>query len=1310
MMWRSIAVPVLVAFLLCGTLVAPPRAAHATTPNVLGLNGSSWLRIENAPDLNPTGGITIEAWVRPTTWSSFPTIVGKHFTEGFWLGLTTTGRIRFYTHGMGTHRDGARSVPLARWTHVAVTFDGTTRRYYVDGALDYEETTPSPLPITSAALGIGAEASGSFPFTGNLAEVRIWNHARSQVEIRDDLVRQIDSVQSGLVAAFTLDGNEAEIAGRYTATRMGSPSFAGALPAPPARSGPWRIPRIVAAPVTNGDCPDGEWGWFRVPLYYDATSAPAWVRLAATHLSFHVCFVNLPRSAVSFPSEASIQIDRSDDDTFNPDADDVRVVLDEDGAVSRQKGLPGIGWINDATLASFVSAATDPASEFAWSAEFSISRLLFSATPDTELGMSFVQDIFDAVGDTTAWPAGASDMHPPTWTSMAFDDTTVPPADARAPGVDNVDYYSEHDPVTLAGREISVEPHADDDVDVASLEIYVDGALAEVCDYPDANDVAVECPHRAHYAPGVHYWSALARDHVGRLTTSAAASFRVRLDGMAPQLQLSATPTHPLPGQTVRLRARATDPAGVERIEIHATSPPYGRTCDFSPAIADAVCEVDIPAGLRTWYRYQAEALDTEDLRARSGARYLIYPISAADLDGDALPDELEFSFCTSHTNADTDGDGLSDKAEILGFEAPGGAVVDLPHMSADPCRKDVFLQYDYETGARVEPDVVRAVEIAYRDHGVRLHVEEHERPRPPDDPVSPLRGVSAAYQRDALGDYYFAPERNYTHYYIYGRHVVGASGTWPRFSSFDIYTGGASCECPLSEADPQANCRASIGCAREGPMAQALRFMHELGHSVGLGHGGMTPGGLLPTFQGDYLYYPGVGWEDTNQKPNHRSTMNYLYSMGGDYCVDPTTPPPAGSPPAWLTSLDYSASTLPALVENALDERSSSAFATALRALTCPYADPDYVPSINYTCFDTRETATGTDTAARVHVAHDGTRTVARLVAGSGWSPADPLDEPTGIDWNCDGAISSTVAGSVNGNSGSRALPSGICDGVNDAADGCNWVAGETLQTMNEWARLARPPQYLHLYWLDESCYVQPLAYREAIGGVDTPLDARFAIDPSLPDEECSGNPEIFLGLPIDEQLDAPLPRPMPNGELCNEFDDDGDGDADEGCRDGDLDGISDAVDNCPATPNANQVDADGDALGDACATPPAVASVEAKNNPNGGFAISWPASTGEVQGYRVYRERTLDGLTRHVADTTQTSLVDNPQESGPWVYSVLPLDLLGAENLATASAATPVPEPDALFGLVCGGACLLGLERRRAARRRVRHQTNRS
>ena len=300
------------AFLL-GVWMSPVQATVDGTLTLDGPSSPDWLQVDNAPELNPTGGITIEAWVRPTANSGCYTIVGKSFGDGYWLGLCS-GKIRYYTNGSGSSRDGVKPIPVGEWTHLAVTFDGTTRRYYVDGILDIEESTPANLPITTTDLGIGAEASGSFPFQGNLAEVRIWDHARDREAIRGDVSRQIREEEEGLIAVWNLAGSPDDALGRNRARLRSGARFTGGA-APPEPFFPLRIPRLASAPSVNGACVPGEYGSLRLPIYYPddifgGTSGDVrWVRVGATAGRIYTCFDGLAFGITSPESFAGVYID-----------------------------------------------------------------------------------------------------------------------------------------------------------------------------------------------------------------------------------------------------------------------------------------------------------------------------------------------------------------------------------------------------------------------------------------------------------------------------------------------------------------------------------------------------------------------------------------------------------------------------------------------------------------------------------------------------------------------------------------------------------------------------------------------------------------------------------------------------------------------------------------------------------------------------------------------------------------------------------------------------------------------------------------
>ena len=93
----------------------------------------------------------------------------------------TTGSLSFSRNGSGSA--GAAALKVGEWTHLAVTFDKTTARFYVNGV----QTGSGAFSFGSnrdAALLIGSDnAGGGNPFNGTLDEVRLYDVALTDAEI-----------------------------------------------------------------------------------------------------------------------------------------------------------------------------------------------------------------------------------------------------------------------------------------------------------------------------------------------------------------------------------------------------------------------------------------------------------------------------------------------------------------------------------------------------------------------------------------------------------------------------------------------------------------------------------------------------------------------------------------------------------------------------------------------------------------------------------------------------------------------------------------------------------------------------------------------------------------------------------------------------------------------------------------------------------------------------------------------------------------------------------------------------------------------
>jgi Concanavalin A-like lectin/glucanases superfamily/Putative Ig domain/FG-GAP-like repeat/FG-GAP repeat len=165
-------------------IFAPGKVADA-----IHFNGSGEVQVSDAPALEATTALTLDAWVNPVAGANFgglSTIVFKGNTDrtpqSYALFLRDDRRINFRI-GNATTLDAVDSItqiPLNAYTHVAATYDGTRMRLYINGNLDVVKTTTNgPLPDTDKPLLIGAG------YQGAIDELEIFNNrVLSEAEIK----------------------------------------------------------------------------------------------------------------------------------------------------------------------------------------------------------------------------------------------------------------------------------------------------------------------------------------------------------------------------------------------------------------------------------------------------------------------------------------------------------------------------------------------------------------------------------------------------------------------------------------------------------------------------------------------------------------------------------------------------------------------------------------------------------------------------------------------------------------------------------------------------------------------------------------------------------------------------------------------------------------------------------------------------------------------------------------------------------------------------------------------------------------------
>lgn len=182
-----------------GTLAGDPNfpVAYVNGPDGLGqamlLDGTDNHQHVYLGNFNPsaaTDKLTIALWAKwdgpSNSWQAF---MGKR-NSGDWdrdimMWYFELERdawdIRFAREGSSINT--GQTLEVGVWTHLAVTFDGTTAKVYVNGVVidegdfSFGNDTEAPMQIGAATGG------GGNPFNGTLDEVRIYDIALSEAEI-----------------------------------------------------------------------------------------------------------------------------------------------------------------------------------------------------------------------------------------------------------------------------------------------------------------------------------------------------------------------------------------------------------------------------------------------------------------------------------------------------------------------------------------------------------------------------------------------------------------------------------------------------------------------------------------------------------------------------------------------------------------------------------------------------------------------------------------------------------------------------------------------------------------------------------------------------------------------------------------------------------------------------------------------------------------------------------------------------------------------------------------------------------------------
>lgn len=156
------------------------------------------------------GNFTIECWVYPKSFGNWARVID------FGNGAGSNNVLFAYTYGTsgapGFYVEGAQFIAtqtlvLNQWSHIAATLSGTTATIYINGvAAGTANFSTPPVNITRNNCYIGKSNWGGDPNAhGVFDELRIWNTARTQVEIQNNMNTALAGNEAGLIVYYTFN-------------------------------------------------------------------------------------------------------------------------------------------------------------------------------------------------------------------------------------------------------------------------------------------------------------------------------------------------------------------------------------------------------------------------------------------------------------------------------------------------------------------------------------------------------------------------------------------------------------------------------------------------------------------------------------------------------------------------------------------------------------------------------------------------------------------------------------------------------------------------------------------------------------------------------------------------------------------------------------------------------------------------------------------------------------------------------------------------------------------------------------------------
>ncbi len=170
----------------CGASYCPEAGVIGISGKALQFNGvNNFTYINNNEIISATDQITLETWIKPQPSSNYYSVV---ITKGFnyEISITNDGSLRAGITNASNIRaavDAYNVVKMYQWNHLALTYDGSMIRAYVNGVKVGEQPQTGAIKNDSTPLLVGSLGDDRYPFFGTIDEIKFYKQTLTGAEI-----------------------------------------------------------------------------------------------------------------------------------------------------------------------------------------------------------------------------------------------------------------------------------------------------------------------------------------------------------------------------------------------------------------------------------------------------------------------------------------------------------------------------------------------------------------------------------------------------------------------------------------------------------------------------------------------------------------------------------------------------------------------------------------------------------------------------------------------------------------------------------------------------------------------------------------------------------------------------------------------------------------------------------------------------------------------------------------------------------------------------------------------------------------------